>query len=149
MKAYSDDLRARVVKAVKSGKSIREVAEQFQISESTVKRYLKLERDTGSVARGNHRYHSRLLQKHFALLESLLDQAPDQALRPLSTALEKITRERISHTTIWRAVKELKSIRQRQVQNVRSKSNKTPKRHTAQRTRKMLGKADHVAADGD
>jgi transposase len=41
MKAYSQDLRERIVKAVEEGKSRREVAHVFHVSLSTVKRYLK------------------------------------------------------------------------------------------------------------
>jgi transposase len=43
MKSYSHDLRKRVVKAVRSGKSRPEVAETFSISLTTLKRWLVLD----------------------------------------------------------------------------------------------------------
>ena len=50
MKAYSEDLRERVVTAVDQGMSRREVARLFGVSEASIKRYLKLRRKTGSIA---------------------------------------------------------------------------------------------------
>src|SRR5579884_2147388 len=49
MKAYSQDLRQRVLRAVDQGKSQAEVAETFAISTSTVKRYLRQRRESGHV----------------------------------------------------------------------------------------------------
>ena len=49
MKAYSKDLRLRVLDACDCGMSRREVAETFSVSVSTVKRYLKLLDETGGV----------------------------------------------------------------------------------------------------
>jgi transposase len=49
MKAYSQDLRLRVLRAVDAGASQSQVAEQFAVSVATIKRYLKERRETGSV----------------------------------------------------------------------------------------------------
>ena len=49
MKAYSQDLRQRVLLAIDQGDSQAEVAETFAISVSTIKRYLKARRETGQV----------------------------------------------------------------------------------------------------
>src|SRR5690349_11492229 len=49
MKAYSDDLRQRIVRAVDQGHRQAEMAAAFQVSLATIKRYLKLRRDTGQV----------------------------------------------------------------------------------------------------
>ena len=49
MKAYSQDLRQRVLFAIDQGDSQAEVAEIFAISVSTIKRYLKARRETGHV----------------------------------------------------------------------------------------------------
>src|SRR5579859_1940666 len=49
MKAYSQDLRQRVLKAIDAGQSQAEVAETFTVSVSTIKRYLKQRRETGHV----------------------------------------------------------------------------------------------------
>lgn len=50
MKAYSDDLRQRILRAVDDGHRQAEIAAAFQVSLATIKRYLKLRRDTGQVA---------------------------------------------------------------------------------------------------
>jgi transposase len=49
MKAYSQDLRRRVLRAIDQGKSQVEVAETFALSTSTIKRYLKARRESGHV----------------------------------------------------------------------------------------------------
>ena len=49
MRAYSKDLRLRVLAAVDRGMPRGEVAETFSVSVSTVKRYLRLRRETGGV----------------------------------------------------------------------------------------------------
>jgi transposase len=49
MKAYSQDLRQRVLGAIDAGHSQAEVAELFAISVSTIKRYLNQRRETGHV----------------------------------------------------------------------------------------------------
>jgi transposase len=49
MKAYSQDLRQRVLRAIDAGASQNQVAEQFAVSVATIKRYLKARRETGHV----------------------------------------------------------------------------------------------------
>jgi transposase len=52
MKAYSEDLRQRVVDAVDAGVPRPEVARLFQVSLATVKRYLKQRREAGHLRPG-------------------------------------------------------------------------------------------------
>lgn len=49
MKAYSPDLRQRILHAVDQGHRQAEIAAAFQVSVATIKRYLKLRRETGQV----------------------------------------------------------------------------------------------------
>ena len=49
MKAYSDDFRQRILRAVDQGHRQAEIAAAFQVSLATIKRYLKQRRDTGHV----------------------------------------------------------------------------------------------------
>ncbi len=49
MKAYSKDLRLKALAACDRGMPRREVARTFGLSVSTLKRYLKLRRETGGV----------------------------------------------------------------------------------------------------
>lgn len=50
MKAYSEDLRERVVRAVAIGTPRDEVAGMFAVSSATITRWLRLKRETGSLA---------------------------------------------------------------------------------------------------
>src|SRR4051794_2759860 len=50
MKAYSPDLRQKIMQAVESGRIKSEVARSFGVSRATVKRYARLQRLTGSLA---------------------------------------------------------------------------------------------------
>jgi transposase len=49
MKAYSQDLRQRVLRAVDAGQSQSQVAKMFAVSRASIKRYLKQRRETGHV----------------------------------------------------------------------------------------------------
>ena len=49
MKPYSKDLRLRVLAAVDRGMPRKEVARVFGVSEPTIRRYLRLRRQTGDV----------------------------------------------------------------------------------------------------
>lgn len=49
MKAYSQDVRQRVLRAIDAGAIQDRVAEQFAVSVATIKRYLKARRETGHV----------------------------------------------------------------------------------------------------
>ncbi len=50
MKAYSEDLRERVVRAVAIGTPREEVAATFAVSVPTITRWLRLKRETGGLA---------------------------------------------------------------------------------------------------
>lgn len=55
MKAYSLDLRQRVVETYKTGMlTIKAVAEQFRVGETFVKKMLRQERETGAVKAYSH-----------------------------------------------------------------------------------------------
>ena len=50
MRAYSMDLRERVLAAVERGTPRKEIVRTLGVSEPTIRRYLRLRRETGSVA---------------------------------------------------------------------------------------------------
>lgn len=49
MRAYSIDLRQRILRAVDQGHRQAEIAAAFQVSVATIKRYLKQRRETGHL----------------------------------------------------------------------------------------------------
>ena len=55
MKAYSKDLRVRVLAAVDRGVPRQEIAGTFSVSVSTIKRYPRLRRQTGGGGQANPR----------------------------------------------------------------------------------------------
>src|SRR6266700_5744529 len=78
MKAYSQDLRQRVVRAIDAGQSQAEIAKTFAVSVATIKRYLKQRRETGHVLPkaipGRPALISAVLQAH---LSAQLEAHPD------------------------------------------------------------------------
>jgi transposase len=50
MKAYSQDLREKVLRAVDQGYGREEIVKLLGVSRATIKRYLKQRRETGTVA---------------------------------------------------------------------------------------------------
>jgi transposase len=77
MKAYSEDLRERVVAAVERGARRSEVVETFAVSLPTIKRWLKQRRETGGLAPKPIPGPSAV--KRDALLEALPARLAEQA----------------------------------------------------------------------
>jgi transposase len=49
MRAYTQEVRQQVLRAVDEGKSHAQIIERFQVSRATIKRYVKQRRETGNV----------------------------------------------------------------------------------------------------
>ena len=89
-KPYSADLRTRVVGAIGDGATIPEAAEQCGVSISSVVRFLRLHRDTGSVGAAKFGGHKEfLLAAHEELVRSLIEEQPDITLAELEARLAK------------------------------------------------------------
>ena len=87
MRPYSQDLRERVVNAVKTGQPKQSVAELFKISLSSVKRYCKLQAQTGSlVPRKSPGRPPKIKPDQYEALARQLKTAPDQT-QPYHTQL--------------------------------------------------------------
>lgn len=81
MRAYSYDLRQRILHAVDQGKPRAEIIKSFDVSQATIKRYLKLRRETGDVK--PRTIPGRPAKKGATLLAGLqpqLDAYPDATL---------------------------------------------------------------------
>lgn len=72
MKPYSLDLRQRVLRAIDTGQSQAVVAQTFSVSITTIKRYLKQQREVGHVV--SKPIPGRPSIKGAALQAGLLDQ---------------------------------------------------------------------------
>ena len=70
MKAYDLDLRQRIVEAKAEGMSIAQRAKRFKVSCASVKRFVRLKRETGSLnAKRRPGKRSRLGDEALSLLE--------------------------------------------------------------------------------
>jgi transposase len=78
MRAYSQDLRQRVLQAIDAGQSQATVAKTFSVSVATIKRYLKQRREQGHVLPtmipGRPAVKGAVLQAH---LRAQLEGYPD------------------------------------------------------------------------
>ena len=89
-KPYSEDLRARVVAAIEAGATRPEVADQYSVSLSSVGRFVRLDRETGSVSAAKFGgYKEFALAGHEALVRQLVGKQPDITLAELVTQLAK------------------------------------------------------------
>lgn len=107
-KAYSDDLRARVVRAVTGGLSRRKAAAQFEVSVSFVVKILQRVQLTGSYKPsrvGGHTPHK--LAAHEAMVRQLVEQAPSATLLELRQSLSERGIE-VSKSSIDRYLKRLR-----------------------------------------
>ena len=95
MKAYSQDLRFRVLRAIDAGASQSQVAEQFAVSVATIKRYLKQRRESGHL--DPKPIPGRPAVKGAALQQGLLEQLK---------ASPDATREQ--HCQMWEATHGIK-----------------------------------------
>jgi transposase len=89
-KPYSDDLRGRVIEAAQDGATIPETAEQLGVSISSVVRFRRLHRETGSVSPAKFGgYKGYALAAHEGLVRQLVAQQPDITLAELEAVLAK------------------------------------------------------------
>ncbi len=81
MRAYSTDLRQRIVAAVDRGLPRAEVAQTFGVSRATINRYLKRRRDGGDLApRASPGRPRTIPTGRHALLDAQLRAHPDATL---------------------------------------------------------------------
>ena len=107
-KPYSEDLRTRVVEAIDAGATIPEAAEQCGVSISSVVRFLKLHRETGSVSAAKFGgYKDFALAAHEELVRKLIAEQPDITLAELKARLAK-KRVTVGKSSIARFLNHLK-----------------------------------------
>ena len=104
-RAYSLDLRERVVAAVTAGQSCRAVASIFKISVASVVKWSQRQRATGTAASrrmGGHR--KRLLEPYRALVIDRVRAVPDITLKALVAELAE-QGVATSTVSVWRLVR--------------------------------------------
>src|SRR5258708_29831045 len=82
MRAYSTDLKERLVRAVADGQPLREAARRFGVAVTTVKRAVVHQRETGSLARKPIPGRPRAINgEQEAILRTRREAAPDATLQ--------------------------------------------------------------------
>ena len=107
MKAYSLDLRQRVLQAALSGDhTIAEVAGLFGVGTAFVNKMLRLHRAGSDLAPRPHGggYPARLLPRHERLLRSQVRRQKDATLEELRAHLEEQAGLSVSVSTVSRAL---------------------------------------------
>jgi transposase len=88
-RAYSDDLRSRVIEEIATGASRREAAERFGISASVVVIWAQRFEETGSVAAKPSGGSTSRLEDHAKFLLTLIAEQSDLTLDEVVVAMEK------------------------------------------------------------
>lgn len=116
MRAYSMDLRERVLRDSDAGLMADAVAEKYHVSGSWVRLLKQRRRETGEIGPRPQRYGPRRkLAPHLHTLAALIAAQPDRTLAELQEALDLA----VSIPTICRAVQQL---------GLKVKKNRTPQR---------------------
>ena len=122
MKAYSLDLRQKIVETYKAGGiSQRELAQRFRVALSFVEKILKQERETGDLAPKvrTQQTSSKLTPEQLTILAQLVADHNDATLEELRTLLKAQTGVSIGRSTVDRLLKKL---------NLTRKKNTAPQR---------------------
>ena len=108
MRAYSIDLRERIVQAVASGWSPTDVATTFDIGVSTVKRYVTQQRTGGSLAPKTSPGRPRAIPPtDEAALRAQLARSPDATLAEHRAEWLKTHQTAFTISTLSRAIRRL------------------------------------------
>lgn len=103
-RAYSEDLRRRVIKAVEAGASCRQAAKRYEIGESTAIRWVARWRSSGSAAArpqgGDRRSHR--IEAHAGLILGAVDEKGNITLSELAEHVRAETGARFAIGTLWR-----------------------------------------------
>ena len=108
MRAYSEDLRRKIVEAVQRGMGYSEAACSFGVSLSSVKRYVRALRNGGSLRPKKHPgSRPKIDERGRRLLESDVEERPTLSLLERCCFLEQATGMRVSESTMSRVLRRL------------------------------------------
>ncbi len=110
MKAYSLDLRQKIVDAYAEGNvSQRQLAKQFRVALSFIEKLLKQHRETGNIAPKvrTEQTPTKLNQEQLTVLEQIVAENNDATLDELGYQLEKKTGVLIGRSTVDRMLTKL------------------------------------------
>ena len=100
-RAYSADMRERVIARVESGASRREAAEHYEVSASTAVIWVKCFRETGRCSAKARGGSTSPLEQHAEFLLALIEDEPELTLDEVLSAMRK-HKVPGSRTAVWR-----------------------------------------------
>jgi len=108
MNAYSEDLRKKIVEALRRGTTKSEAARAFGVSHSSVKRYAKLAQEGLPIApKKRPGSKPKMDQSTTKLLEADVERRPAATLSERREFLEKAVGVRVSDSTVSRMLRRL------------------------------------------
>jgi transposase len=108
MKAYSEDLRKKIVAAVERGMTKAQAARLFDVSLSSVKRYARSVRQGDSLTpKKSPGRPPKANEKARALLEKDVEERPSATIGQRRRFLEHITGTHMSDSTVRRLMKRM------------------------------------------
>jgi|SRR5215204_444045 len=114
MNAYSEDLREKIVEALRRGMGKSEAARTFSVSLSSIKRYAKLAEEGRSLApKKRPGSKPKLDERSSKLLEEDLKERPFITLQKRCEYLLAVASVDLSRSTMCRAIKRMRSTRKR------------------------------------
>lgn len=110
MRAYSIDLRKRVISSVESGEcNIPEAARRYKVSEPTIERWVARKRSTGMYAPLPHAGGPpRKLAVAEAVIRAAVKAQPDATLQELCEQVEQETKIKSDPSMMYRELVRLK-----------------------------------------
>lgn len=100
---YALELRERIVSAVREGKSLQAVADQFQVSRNTVRIYVRKDQEGTLAERTRPTGRPRRVEAvHERVLLSQVESHPDATLHEHAQMLLETTGLQISYRTVAR-----------------------------------------------
>lgn len=116
-RAYSVDLRERVIAAVADGRTMAEVAQQFSVSVDAIADWKRRQAATGSFAPITHHIGRprSLSAAHHQLLRERIAVVPDATSRELRDWLASEHQVTVSTSAVWRALTRLGLTRKKRV----------------------------------
>ena len=108
MNAYSEDLRRKIIEALRRGTTKSEAARAFGVSRSSVKRYAKLvEQGRPLAPKKRPGSKPKMDQSARRLLEADVERRPVATLSERREFLEKAAGVRVSDSTVSRMLRRL------------------------------------------
>ncbi len=115
MKAYSVDLRQRVIDAYEQEEgSQRELAKRFKVSLAFIQTLLKRYRTEKTIEPKSHTGgFTAKLDEHHNLIREIVEQDNDATLEEICVQLEQKLGLKVSVSTLWRALQQLNLTRKK------------------------------------